>query len=464
MAPPKALPVILAVSLPIFFSLGLAPLLAAVHNPNDNISRLTVRVVSFDGPTSPLTFGLAAGVASLMSSGAPVPNFQVVSPTEAGSTSPQDLRDAVTNSDVWGAVYAVSGSAASLATALNASLPYTASPSIYVVYDEARNNLVTPRVAAAMRTFAATVAGRVTSGALAGIAASPGGGAALAALGNARPAALVSAVTVAEVNIAPFDVPVMTMAQLLGNILMCVFGMVIANVALGPLQFFTAKLSPGRKLGARALAIFVYAMTVSAAFATIVVGLGNAAATGREGHYTGDGQTWAQMWTTFWLLLSLMAFFFTAIGLFLAPPAIAPFLLLVLLYNVLGGFQTDLADTGYRFFWYAPVYHAAIVVRSVMFGSQTALVSRSVGILFLWLFVDIGLFVVASRVNEAKAARQKAAAAAVSSTAGPAAVAAGKTAAGEEGEEGEKASQGKGEDEDEKPVVVALSPSPAPTA
>ncbi len=46
MAPPKALPVILAVSLPIFFSLGLAPLLAAVHNPNENISRLTVRVVS----------------------------------------------------------------------------------------------------------------------------------------------------------------------------------------------------------------------------------------------------------------------------------------------------------------------------------------------------------------------------------------------------------------------------------
>jgi hypothetical protein len=94
------------------------------------------------------------------------------------------------------------------------------------------------------------------------------------------------------------------------------------------------------------------------------------------------------MGLSFWLF----AFFFLSVGLFFNNPApIGIFLLPVLLWNVLGGFNTDLANTGYQFFWYTPVYHAAFVMKAILFNTQPHLVSRSVVILFLWWFIVISI-------------------------------------------------------------------------
>ena len=179
--------------------------------------------------------------------------------------------------------------------------------------------------------------------------------------------------------------------------------MVIANVILGPIMFFTNphKMNPQQRLLSRIAAVIVYSMTVSAAFATIVIGLANTYKTGNEAFYTGNGAMWASLWSLLWLELSLFAFFFLSVGVFFNSPApIGLFLLYVLLWNVLGGFNTDLANTGYQFFWYTPVYHAAFVLKAILFNTQPHLVSRSIGILFLWWFIDIGLLLLATWKSE----------------------------------------------------------------
>jgi hypothetical protein len=411
MAPPKALPAILAVSLPLFFSLGLAPLLAGVSNPSDNVHRLEVWVADHDGGA--VGAALTAAFAGAAASGAPLPGF-VLKP--AADASPAALRSAVVAGDAWAAVWATPGATGRMAAALNASTgaaaAYDPAAAVTFVYDEARNNVAAARVVGSVRAVLAAFVARVTittiAGTLAGAGA--GAGAALAATAASRPDLLVAPVRVTEVSVAPFDVPVVATAQLLGNILCMVFGMAIANAIVGPLTPFVKKLrTPAARAGARAGGVVVYSMTVSAAFATILVGLANTHATGGEAVYTGDGATWATLWALFWLQLCIFGFFFLAVGVTLGPAAVPPFLLPVLLWNVLSA-STDLADPGYAFFLYAPVFHSSIVLKAVLFGSLPGLVPRSVGILWLWLFVDVGAFLGASAVAERRAAAAAAAA------------------------------------------------------
>jgi hypothetical protein len=405
--PPKALPLVLAVVVPLVFSLGLSPLLAAVSNPNDNIGRLEIFVADFDG--SFLGSGLLLAVNTLKQSGAPLPSLVVKSAAD-GFHTPDDLRSAVKNSEAWAAVWANSGASIALAAALNStaygiSVPsYDGRNAYAFVFDEARNNIVSQRIAATARALLAATTARAAQNVVSSSGASPTAAQDLLNRASVAPNLITAPVSYKEENVAPFDVPVIATAQLLGNILMSVFGMALANVILGPLTFFVAKLSPLRRGLARALAAVVYSATVSAAFVTIVVGLANTHATGKEAHYTGNGEQWAQLWALFWLQLLLNVFFFVAIGLKAGVGVLPLFLLLVLLWNVIGGFNTDLADTGFRFFMYAPVFHSATALRYILFGSQGHLTSRSVGIMFLWLFVDIAMFVGASLSVEKKKA------------------------------------------------------------
>jgi hypothetical protein len=414
MAPPKALPVILAVTLPLIFSLALAPLFGAVANPGDNIGRLEVLVASFDGPASPVAAALTAGVAALKASGAPVPTFTVLSAADA--VSPDALRLRVTESEVWGCIYVAEGAGASLLRAwVNASSDqdylraYKPAAAMKFVWDEARNNQVSPRVSGAGRALLARVVAGLSAALVNQTVNGPGGAAALGAVAAVRPDVVREPASYTEDNVAPFDVPIIATSQLIGNILMAVFGMVICNVVMGPLGFFINPIPQlWKRLVARFVATVFYGGMIAIAFATMVVGLANRYATGAERHYTGSGMQWAQIWTLSWLQLLIFAFFFIAAHVGTKPPLVPLFLLFAIIWNVLAGFNTDLADTGYRFYWGWSVFHGAIALKHVVFGTGSdAVVSRSVGILFLWLFVDVGLFVGAHLLEAKKAAAAK---------------------------------------------------------
>ena len=80
-----------------------------------------------------------------------------------------------------------------------------------------------------------------------------------------------------------------------------------------------------------------------------------------------------------------------------------------MIYNVLS-VNVDVADPGFKFFWYAPMWHAAELVRFEMFGTLASRVPMHVGVLFLWLGVELPLFfAVHVRVAAREAARKLAA-------------------------------------------------------
>jgi hypothetical protein len=87
--------------------------------------------------------------------------------------------------------------------------------------------------------------------------------------------------------------------------------------------------------------------------------------------------------------------------------------------------NAELAPDGFKFFYYAPFYHATAVTRRVMFGALQGVAPMHAGILLLWLGVSVpwlawGHVRALRRIAAAKAAAI-AAAKAASSPAPPAA-------------------------------------------
>jgi hypothetical protein len=109
----------------------------------------------------------------------------------------------------------------------------------------------------------------------------------------------------------------------------------------------------------------------------------------------------------------------------------------VLVYNALGGWNTELADFGYHFFWYTPyvmlplyacathivghrafmhpfmrcrMHHAANVIRYVLFGSLSTKLGTAIGVLFAWAVFGVLLMLLAT-LRRASLAKQKASAA-----------------------------------------------------
>lgn len=154
--PPLALPLILAIALPLLYSLFAAPLIASAKNPDANIGRLKVLVCSFDTGDVDVAFTrfmstMVGGTSLVTSNGAlpiTLPDFQIVS---SASWSPESLRAAVRNSEAWGAIILNAGASAALLAAQAGPSPaatYDPSGAMTIIWDEARNNLVsTARIA-----------------------------------------------------------------------------------------------------------------------------------------------------------------------------------------------------------------------------------------------------------------------------------------------------------------------------
>lgn len=219
MAPPKRLPFVLAIVLPLLFSLGLAPLLSSVSNPNDNIKRIEIWVNSLDVSNSAVGNAFLNAVNGILNG----PNLPVPQLVVKASLTATELQEAVHHGDAWGCIYVNNGAgsnyAAALTTAGGGTVPsYTATSAMTFMWDEARNNIVSPRVAGFARTFMSTFATNYAKVAIASI----NNPTVVNTIIQTKPDLLISPLGYTEINLAPFDVPIVSTAQLIGNILMMV--------------------------------------------------------------------------------------------------------------------------------------------------------------------------------------------------------------------------------------------------
>jgi len=545
--PPPFLPFILAVVLPIVYGLLAAPLFQSAANPDVNVPRLPVLVCSFDtpGPSGSLNIGAAfssfwaangGGSQIVPNNGAlaiTLPGIQVV---QSADYSPADLVQQVKDAKVFAAIYVNANASAALANALSspaAAAAYDPSTAITIVWDEARNNVVTTaRIGGPLKGLLvgfSTGMAKATLGAW--LAAGEPNKAAFAAVANGQGMRALSnllalPVYYSENSVFPFTVPAINIALTVGQILLCVFGLITTNVTWGPVGLipYIRSAMPGVPLALRRTSvILLITCMIGVAYATILIGIGNASnitknaqnlapgvtfgATGAAGFFS--GAQWAQLWSLAWLESLVFALYLCIPVVFLGDPAIAGALLGPMIVRAAlrrrreergrapSHRATRRTQTSFRRFStaspspptratlassssvgnnmgrngrgscakprrqcrcvfaestatrnahliahlpplslslrradYAPMWHTGELVRTIMFGTLTTRVGMHVGVLFLWLIVELALFIgahviVARRQAAAAAAKAVAVAAppAPAAAAAPAAVA-----------------------------------------
>ena len=350
------LPLILALFLPLLYSLFAAPLFASSRDPDANTPSLQVLIVDNDGAF--LGKNLTSYYAALAAAGSFTPNpgsLPIVLPTFsfAAGLDPAEVTRRVRDSEVWAAVTANAGASSRLTAALAAGTPgvaayaasATAGPSsaFSVIWDEARQNSVsTARIAAPIKSSLPGLGLRI--------------GLQLLTAGTISPAGLAACLGApayfTEVSLFPFTVPAVNQALAVGQILLFVFALVATNMIFIPLAAhpFIKSATPGASLAARRLALCVlFSGCVSAAYATILVGLAASGSSTGGGPY--DGTMWARVWATQWLNMLQAVMWLVLLATAAGGPAIAGGMLApLLIFNVIS-VNVDVADPGYKFFW-----------------------------------------------------------------------------------------------------------------
>lgn len=317
--PPAALPLIIAVILPLAYSLFCAPLFKSASNPDSNVGRLPVFVSDLDGGLLGQSFIAFANTAMIsgasvvtVQGGLPVtlPGFQLVT-----GYTPDSLRAAVRNAEVYAAVFVNAGASSRLSDAMATpagALAYKPQEAITFVWDEARNNFVTTaRVAGPIKGLMTAFAQSLSASLLsAGYPSTANFSSSADKAALARVLAVPASIT--EESLFPYTIPAFNTALLVGQILLCVFSLVITNVIMGPLSKhpLISHGVPGINLALRRLVVvLLLSCTVAAAFATIVAGLSQTdnlmqlpatMARGITGGATGTGALSGTQWAAIW--------------------------------------------------------------------------------------------------------------------------------------------------------------------
>jgi len=438
--PPAALPFILAVVIPTLYGVFAAPLFQSGANPDANVNRLQVVVASFDnGPIgdSFLAFfnNFSPSKSWVTNNGASpttMPSFVFESNT---SSTIESLRQSVKDSKYWAAIIlnpSVSSSYAQAMTSSNLAKTYNPTSAITLIWDEARNNVVSvPRIAGPIKGLLGAFGGASTSKLLAQWVASgsPTTGFTLPADAASLNKMLSSPIQFSEESLYPMTVPTINIAVTVGQILVCVFGIVITNMIWGPLKIhpFTASVPPGLAKGIRRyILILAYSCMVGVAFSTILIGIAQTNNTGilsqtfaspaitygaNSATKSFDGNVWAQTWALMWIQSAIFTLWLMIPSTLVGDPSPAGLLLApMIIYNSIA-VNVDVSDIGFQFFYWAPMWHSSELLRNIMFGTLQSKVSMHVGIHFLWFLVETILFFFASIVEGKKAAAAAAAAA-----------------------------------------------------
>jgi len=438
--PPAALPFILAVVIPLLYGVFAAPLFQSGANPDSNVHRLQVVVASFDdgpiGESFLAFFNNFSPSKSWVTNNGASPTTMPSFVFESNTTSTIDsLRQSVKDSKYWAAIIlnpSVSKSYAQAMTSSSLAATYNPTTAMTLIWDEARNNVVSvPRIAGPIKGLLGAFGGASTSKLLAQWVAkgSPTSGFSLPNDAAVLNKMLSSPIQFSEESLYPMTVPSINIAVTVGQILVCVFGIVITNMIWGPLKFhpFTTSVPPGIAKGIRRyILILAYSCMVGVAFSTILIGIAQTNNTGilsqsfasplitsgaNSAIKSFDGTVWAQTWALMWIQSAIFTLWLMIPSTLVGDPSPAGLLLApMIIYNSIA-VNVDVSDIGFQFFYWAPMWHSSELLRNIMFGTLSTKVSMHVGIHFLWFLVETILFFGASFVEG-----KKAAAAAVSAT------------------------------------------------
>jgi hypothetical protein len=445
--PPAILPFILAIVIPLLYGVFAAPLFQSGANPDTNANRLQVVIASFDdGPIgeSFLSFfqNFSPSKSWITNNGAS-PTTMPTFVFESNLTSTIDtLRQSVIDNKYWAAIILHSSISSSYSQAMSSSSlakAYNPTNALTLIWDDARNNIVSvPRIAGPMKGLLSAFGGASTSKLLAQWISkgSPSSG---FNMSNPSDAAalnkmLSAPIQFSEESLYPMTVPSINIAVTVGQILVCVFGIVITNMIWGPLKmhFFIASASPGLAKGLRRyILILAYSCMVGVAFSTILIGIAQTNNTGilsqnfaspaitygaTSAASKFDGNVWAQTWALMWIQSAIFTLWLMIPSTIVGDPSPAGLLLApMIIYNSIS-INVDVSDIGFQFFYWAPMWHSSELLRNIMFGTLKSKVAMHVGIHFLWFIVETILFFLASVVEGKKAAAAAAVVASSSST------------------------------------------------
>lgn len=200
-----------------------------------------------------------------------------------------------------------------------------------------------------------------------------------------------------------------------GQILLCVFGLIITNFIMGPLKAHpvTKTATSPLQLALRRFGlVLLFSCMVGIAYSTILTGLARTHnLTKLSQHFPSpvithgatyfangdfDGNVWASVWATQWLESIIFALYLMTAAVAAGGPEIAGALLgPMIIFNSIS-LSVDVSDPGFKFFWYAPMWHSSELVRNICFGTLSSRVGMHVGVHFAWAVLEVVLFFVVS--------------------------------------------------------------------
>lgn len=417
----KSLPKVLGAGfvLPMIYGLFCGPLFYASANPDTHVPRLKVLVASYDkgdlvGPqflNFMENFGKSSHTSWVTNNGAMPTTLPGLDFVDSSVISADMLRQQVRDSQAWGAVFVNAGASERLTAALaspNNAGVYKNYEAITFVWDESRQPTVAaPRIMGPIKGllngFSTRMSVVVYSQNLARFGSSTGWNP------QQLGALLASPVSFMEESLYPNIVAFITQALTIGQIVLVIAALIMANLMFGPLKetAFFKTATPGLDLASRRFGLTLwYTCLVGAVFATLTVGMAQqhnlrnleqnliaGVVTGNTNWHSLGGTEWVLLWLTQWLFTMIIAlwllFFATAAD---DAAACAPFLLPLIVFNVLS-ITVDISDPGFKFFWYAPMWHSAELIRFILSGSLSTSVGMHVGVNLGWLGLEILMFV-----------------------------------------------------------------------
>eukprot|EP01034_Spumella_vulgaris_P029132 gene29132-36125_t len=372
----RPVPLILFVFLSLYYSLAVGPYLAAVSDPAQNVENLHILVANFDNGQVGSAF--IEWINDLQRSNKGIPTFDFVDPS---TTSPDQLQRNVLNGQGWATLYVTAGSSdvlnSSLASGCASTDSYNAKNAIVLKWDEGRNSAV---ASGYIDGFLHTTLPQFTAEFSTNLISSLNSDNLNTCIANGKTALLVTPVSYTDMNLTPTNVsPLSSSALTVGSILVAVFNsLVFVNATYRGTAALFEDMTPMKRVLFRAACLSLLGSGMAICYATLVISL---TYQGSSGHLY-SGSAWAQIFAVQWVHSMIWSFFHAAVvealSIFHIPFCFA----FLLLSSVIGGWNTDVADIGYRnFYQIFPFKWSLNIIRYVLYGTLEYRLRISAGIL-----------------------------------------------------------------------------------
>lgn len=389
-------PVYLFFYLSLFYVLCVGPYLAAISNPADNVKYLNIAVENMDNGIVGEFF--VSYLNNYTTTTQNIPTFRY----RQGQTS-KDLKNAVRDGEVWASVYVHPEASTNLEGATKdgcaSSTSYDAKDAITFYWDEGRNNAVAnPYIGGFLSALLSDMSTAFAQSYIHMLNSTT----VLSCIANNQQGLVLRPIDFTSINLSPVNVaPVVVNGGItIGNIYVAVFGATfIVNGAMSATAALAEDLSPIKRVGLRTLTMLALGFGLSVCYSTMIVAF---TYQGSSSHlYSGD--KWAQIFAVSWVHYTIWSFGH-AWELETFGHALFPFFFgFLLLSSIIGGWNTDLADQGYKHFYQIFPFHWVIyLMRNIYYDTQEYRRGISSGILIAYALIMMGGYIYSALKREYK--------------------------------------------------------------